>query len=74
MAPRQRAEQGEAVMSRFRSVWRNLVHRRRVERDLDDELRGILELLVEEKVRGGLEPARALSGTGWCATHGMPSV
>ena len=35
------------------------MHRRRVERDLDDELRGILELLVEEKVRGGLEPARA---------------
>src|SRR5687768_4463686 len=46
-------------MSRFRSVWRNLLHRRRVERDLDDELGGILELLVEEKVRGGLEPARA---------------
>lgn len=46
-------------MSRFRSFWRNLVHRRGVDRDLDDELRSILELLEEEKVRGGLEPAEA---------------
>ena len=27
-----------AILSRLRSLWRNLVHRERVERDLDDEL------------------------------------
>jgi hypothetical protein len=36
------------------SLWRNLVHRDRIERDLDDEVRGALEILVEEKVRKGM--------------------
>ena len=38
-------------MARLASLWRNLVRRRRVERDLEEELRATFELLVEEKVR-----------------------
>jgi predicted permease len=45
--------------ARLRSLWRNLVHRDRVERDLDDEVRTIFEMLVEEKVKAGLAPADA---------------
>jgi predicted permease len=46
-------------MSRWSSLWRNVVHRARVERDLDEELRSTLELLVEEKVRAGMAPDAA---------------
>jgi predicted permease len=41
------------------SLWRNLVQRNRVERDLDDELRAAFELLVDEKVRSGMHPDEA---------------
>ena len=41
------------VTSRLSSLWRNLIHRHRVERDLDDEMRAALDLLVEEKLRAG---------------------
>jgi putative ABC transport system permease protein len=40
-------------------IWRNLVHRDRVDRDLDDELRATFELLVEEKRQAGLPPDAA---------------
>ena len=46
-------------MQRITNLWRNLLRRNRVERDLDDELRVTLEALVEEKVRGGVAPAEA---------------
>jgi predicted permease len=42
------------VVSRFASVWRNLLHRDRVERDLDDEVRAAFDLLVDEKIRAGM--------------------
>jgi predicted permease len=48
-----------ALLSRLRSLWRNLRHRGRVERELDDELRSYVELLTDEKVRAGMGPARA---------------
>src|SRR3990170_8365302 len=41
-------------MARLNSFWRNLLRRERVERDLDDELRAMFELLVEENVRAGM--------------------
>jgi hypothetical protein len=41
------------------NLWRNVVRRRQVERDLDDELRGMYDLLVAEKLRGGLGPEKA---------------
>jgi predicted permease len=47
------------MFSRLRSLWRNLVHRSRVERDLDEELRAVVELLVDEKRRTGLSPEEA---------------
>jgi predicted permease len=43
-----------SAFSRLSSAWRNIVHRDRVERDLDDELRASLDLLVDEKVRAGM--------------------
>jgi len=50
-------------MSRLTSFWRNLFRRGRVERDLDDELRAMSELLVEENVRAGMtgEEARRVA-------------
>jgi putative ABC transport system permease protein len=50
-------------MSRLTSFWRNLFRRGRVERDLDDELRAMVELVVEENVRAGMtgEEARRLA-------------
>jgi putative ABC transport system permease protein len=50
-------------MSRLNSFWRNLLRRERVERDLDDELRAMFELLVEENVRAGMtgEEARRVA-------------
>jgi len=41
------------------STLRNLLHGQRVERDLDDELRAYLELLVEDKRRAGLSDEEA---------------
>lgn len=42
------------MIARLRSTLRNLLRRDRVERDLDDELRGYLDALVAEKVRAGV--------------------
>jgi len=41
------------------SLWRNLVHRRRVERDLDDEVRAAFDLCVEERIKAGMAPGDA---------------
>ncbi|MPY88902.1 MAG: FtsX-like permease family protein [Luteitalea sp.] len=41
------------------SLWRNLVHRDRVERDLNEEVRAAFELLVDEKVQAGMRPEDA---------------
>ena len=41
---------------RLASLWRNLRHRDRVERDLDDELTAMLDLLIDEKIAKGVEP------------------
>jgi predicted permease len=46
-------------LSRLQSLWRNLRHRDRVERELDEELRAYVDLLADEKVRAGMPPARA---------------
>lgn len=43
----------------MRSLWNNLVHGRRVDRDLDDEVRAAFDLLVEEKMRAGLSVTAA---------------
>jgi predicted permease len=46
-------------LRRLRSLWRNLVHRARVEREIDDEVRGAFDLLVAEKTRAGMRPHEA---------------
>ncbi len=46
-------------MISFISLWRNMLRRGRVERDLDDELKATVDLLVDEKVRSGLSPDAA---------------
>ena len=48
-----------ALIPRLRSLWRNLIHRDRVERDLDDEIRGTIEALAEEHRQAGLAPDAA---------------
>lgn len=42
------------LMPRLFSLWRNLVHRARVERDLDEEVRAAFDLLVDEQLRRGM--------------------
>src|SRR5262245_10343420 len=41
-------------MSPTRSLWRNLIRRDAVERELDDEVRATVDLLTEEKIRAGM--------------------
>src|SRR5262245_50570352 len=48
-----------AFRSRLSSLRRNLFHRARAERELDDELRGYVEMLAEEKEARGMSPAEA---------------
>jgi predicted permease len=45
--------------SRLASLWRNLVHRNRSERDLDDEVRAYAAILEDENVARGLPPEEA---------------
>ena len=47
------------MVSRMRNLWRNLVHRDRVERELDEEVGYAFDLLVQEKMRTGLSEAAA---------------
>ena len=45
--------------ARVRSLLRNMLHRRRVEESLSDEVRGYVEMLADEKVGAGMDRARA---------------
>ena len=47
------------ALARMRSLLRNLLRPSRVERALDDELRGYVDLLTDEKVAAGLSRAAA---------------
>src|SRR5215510_14240814 len=46
-------------MSPLRSVWRNLIRHDSVERELDEEMRSTIDLLVAEHVRAGMAPDAA---------------
>ncbi len=48
-----------ALLSRIRNLASNLLHRNRVERELDDEMRAHLAMLVDEKIATGLSPEQA---------------
>ena len=47
------------MLSWLRSLWRNLIHRGRADRDLDEEVSVVFDLAVEDKIRAGLDPAKA---------------
>ena len=47
------------MWSRLRSLWRNTVHRRRADRDLDEEVGVAFDLAVDEQIRRGVDPDRA---------------
>ena len=47
------------LLARLRSLLQNLLNRDRVDRDLDDEMRAVLEDLVDEHLRAGMSPAEA---------------
>ena len=42
------------MLERIASLWRNLRHRDRVDRELDEEVGAVFEMLVDEKIRGGM--------------------
>jgi len=46
-------------LTRLAGLWRNLVHRERVDRDLDDELAAAFDAAVEERVRAGSDAMEA---------------
>jgi predicted permease len=47
------------MLTRLRSLWRNLRHRDLVDRDLDSEVRAVYDILVDENVRAGMSLERA---------------
>jgi predicted permease len=47
------------ILNHLRSLWRNLVHRDRVEHDLDDELGAAFDLVVAEQIAAGMGPEQA---------------
>src|SRR5688572_9700007 len=47
------------MFSRLASIWRNLRHRDRVDRDLDAEVRAVFDILVDEKLKAGLSLEQA---------------
>lgn len=48
------------MLPRLRALYRNIVRQKSVDRELDAELRGYLELMAAEKTRAGLAPSEAL--------------
>jgi len=47
------------LIPRLASLWRNLLHREKVEREFTEEIQAYLEMLTEAKIMEGLEPPEA---------------
>src|SRR6187402_2716512 len=47
------------MLSRLKSLWRNLRHPDRVDRELDHEVGAVFDLLVDEKTKSGLSLEQA---------------
>jgi predicted permease len=47
------------LLPRLSSLWRNLFHKDRKEQELTEEIDAYLEMLVEQKINEGLDPAEA---------------
>ena len=61
------------VFRRLASLGRTLFRGRRLEEDLDDEVRGYLEELTRRKIAGGLDPAAARRAA-WIEMGGVDPV
>ena len=48
-----------AIRPRLSSLWRNLIHKDRVEADLSEEVRAYLEMLIDVKINQGSSPQEA---------------
>src|SRR5262245_8041363 len=49
------------ILPRLSSLWRNLFRKTRKDQELTEELEAYLEMLIEQKVNEGLDPAEARS-------------
>src|SRR6266545_3796912 len=47
------------LLPRLSSLWRNLFHKARKDRELAEEIDAYLEMVVEQKINEGLDPAEA---------------
>ena len=47
------------LLPRLSSLWRNLFHKARKEQELSEEIDAYLEMLIEQKINEGLDPAEA---------------
>jgi predicted permease len=47
------------LLPRLSNLWRNLFHKARREQELTEELDAYLEMLIEQKIEGGLNPEEA---------------
>src|SRR5215510_14980301 len=47
------------LLPRLSSLWRNLFHKSRKEQELTEEIDAYLEMLIEHKIKEGLNPAEA---------------
>src|SRR5262245_6597545 len=47
------------LLPRLTSLWRNLFHKSRMEQELTQEIDTYLEMLVEQKINAGFDPAEA---------------
>jgi predicted permease len=61
------------VLSRIRGTFRALFRREELERDLDEELQSVLEMLTEEKIRHGCSPEQARREA-WIELEGVEQV
>jgi putative ABC transport system permease protein len=48
-----------SMIKRWSRIWRNVVHRRRMDEDLDAELTAYIDLLTDQKIAAGLAPEEA---------------
>jgi putative ABC transport system permease protein len=47
------------LLPRLSNLWRNLLHKTRKDQELTEEIDAYLELLIEQKIKEGLDPAEA---------------
>jgi putative ABC transport system permease protein len=47
------------LLPRLSSLWRNLFHKARKDQELTEEIEAYLEMLIEQKIKDGLDPAEA---------------